>query len=44
MKNYYWVPGGRDLEVRILAGIFFLAFCGVVWIIIGVFKWVVSLL
>lgn len=43
MKNYYWIPWEQRFEERVLAGIFFLAFVGVVWIIIEVFKWVVSL-
>lgn len=43
MKNYYWTPRGREIEERCLVGIFFLAFCGVVAVIIEIFKWVVSL-
>jgi len=43
MSFYSWVPRGREIEERVLVGIFFLAFVGIVYIIIGLFKWVVSL-
>jgi len=43
MRDYYWLPWEQRFEERVLAGIFLLAFLGVAWVIVEVFKWVVSL-